>query len=234
MRTYLWACPFTFTPQPHLPFPCFCKIKMCGSSKMAWIDAVRTTCYHSILMLCCDVFMFFAKQGVPSDEDLEWLFIREKPHCYNESAGSNNMFWSIYFFYICYHAGGSIKHFRRPKVKRRDEESSPSDALTPKKRKTRLAGKMRTYLWACPLTATPQPHLPFPWFCKIKMCGSSKMAWIDAVRTTRYSLILMLCCDVSTFLVKQGVPSDEDLEWLYPSCSLYEKEFFRAFRSIAN
>ena len=164
MRTYLWACPFTFTPQPHLPFPCFCKIKMCGSSKMAWIDAVRTTRYHSILMLCCDVFMFFAKQGVPSDEDLEWLFIREKPHCYNESAGSNNMFWSIYFFYICYHAGGSIKHFRRPKVKRRDEESSPSDALTPKKRKTRLAGKMRTHLWVWPLiptsTQTPQPHLP--------------------------------------------------------------------------
>ena len=79
-------------------------------------------------------------------------------------------------------------------------------------------------------TPTPQPHLPFPWFYKIEMCGSSKMAWIDAVRTTRYSLILMLCCDVSTFLVKQGVPSDEDLEWLYASCSLYEK----AIRSIAN
>ena len=66
------------------------------------------------------------------------------------------------------------------------------------------------------------------------MCGSSKMAWIDAVRTTRYSLILMLCCDAFIFVVKQGVHSDEDLEWLYPSCSLYEKEFFRAFRSIAN
>ena len=47
-----------------------------------------------------------------------------------------------------------------------DEESSPSDAFTPKKRKTRLAGKMRTYLWACPLTPTPQPHLPFPTFVK--------------------------------------------------------------------
>ena len=63
---------------------------------------------------------------------------------------------------ICYHAGGSTKHLRRSKAERRDEESSPSDALTPKRRKTRLAGKMRTYLWACPLTATPQPHLPFP------------------------------------------------------------------------
>ena len=32
--------------------------------------------------------------------------------------------------------------------------SYPS-ALTPKKRKTRLAGKTRTYLWACPLTLIP-------------------------------------------------------------------------------
>ena len=114
-------------------------------------------------------------------------------------------------FNICYHAGGSTIHFRRSKVKRCDEESSPSDALTPKKRKTRLAGKMRTYLWVCPLT--PHPHLSFPCFCKRKVRGSSKMAWIDAVRTTRYSLILMLCCDVFMFLVKQGVPSDEDIEW---------------------
>ena len=37
---------------------------------MARLDAVRTTHYPLILMLCCDVFMFFAKQGVPSDEDL--------------------------------------------------------------------------------------------------------------------------------------------------------------------
>ena len=29
-------------------------------------------------------------------------------------------------------------------------------------------------------------------------------------------------------------PSDEDLEWLYPSCLLYGKECFSAFRSIAN
>ena len=72
----------------------------------------------------------------------------------------------FFFFNICYHGGGSTKHFRRPKVKRRDEESSPSDAFTPKKRKTRLAGKTRTYLWACPLTPTPQPHLPFPTFVK--------------------------------------------------------------------
>ena len=81
----------------------------------------------------------------------------------------------------------------------------------------------------------PHPPTPssFPCFCKIKMRGSSKMAWIDAVRTTRYRLILMLCYDVFKFLVKQGVPSDEDLEWLYPSCLLYEKESFLRFRSIA-
>ena len=49
-------------------------------------------------------------------------------------------------FNICYHAGGSTKHVCRPKAERRNEEWSPSDALTPKKKKTRLAGKMRTYL----------------------------------------------------------------------------------------
>ena len=55
-----------------------------------------------------------------------------------------------------------------------------------------------------------------------------------ALRTTRYRLILMLCRDVFMFVVKQIVPSDEDLEWLYPSCLLYGKDFFRAFRSIAD
>ena len=157
------------------------------------------------------------KEKVPL---LQWI-------CWVQKSGP------IVFFHVCYHVGGSTKHLRRLKVKRRDEESSPSDALTPKKRKTRLAGKMRTYLWARPLTANSQPHLPFPCFCKIKVRGSSKMVWIDAVRTTRYSLILMLCCDVFMFLVKQGVPSDGDLEWRYSSCLLYEKECFRAFRSRA-
>ena len=119
-------------------------------------------------------------------------------------------------------------------MKRRDEESSPSDTLTPKKQKTRLAGKVRTYLWACPLHPHPYPHRPFPCFCKINMRGSSKMARIDAVRTTRYPLILMLCCDVFIFLVKWGVPCDEDFECLYSSCLLNGKTFFRAFLSIAN
>ena len=67
------------------------------------------------------------------------------------------------FFYICYHAGGSTQHLPRPELKRRDEESSPNDALTPKKGKTFLADKVRAYL-------------PAPCLCKIKMCGSSKMA----------------------------------------------------------
>ena len=49
-------------------------------------------------------------------------------------------------FNICYHAGGVTKHFRPPKVERCNEESSSSDALTPKGKKNRLAGKMRTYL----------------------------------------------------------------------------------------
>ena len=108
----------------------------------------------------------------------------------------------------------------------RNEESSPRDVLTPKKKKTRLAGKMRTYLWAYPLTPTPQPHLPSPCFCKVKLRGSRRMTGVDAVLTTRYPLISMLSCDVFMCLVKQGVPSDEDLEWLYPSCLLHEKEFF--------
>ena len=92
--------------------------------------------------------------------------------------------WSNFFFHVCYHAGGSTKHLGQPKVRRRDEESSPSD-FTPEKRKTCLAGKTRTYLWACPLTPTPRPHFSSPCLCKIKMRGSSKMAWIDAVRTIR-------------------------------------------------
>ena len=70
----------------------------------------------------------------------------------------------------------------------RNEESSPSDALPPKRGKSRLAGKMRTYRTYYPLYS----HLD-------------------------------TCCAVFTFLVKQVVPSDEDLEWLYPSCLLYKK-----------
>ena len=31
-----------------------------------------------ILMLCCDVFMFLVKHGIPSDGDLEWLSHRVK------------------------------------------------------------------------------------------------------------------------------------------------------------
>ena len=123
----------------------------------------------------------------------------------------------------------STKHLRRPKVKHRDEELSLSDPLTPKKEKTCLSGRMRVYLWAYLVTPTPQPHLLSSRLCKIKMCGSSKLAWIVAIRTTRYPLILTLCCDVFMFVVKQGVPNDKDLEWLYPSCLLYGKDFLKLF-----
>ena len=86
--------------------------------------------------------------------------------------------WSNYsfFFYICYHAGGSTKHLPRSEVKRRKEESSLSDVLTPKKGKTRFESNMRTYLWVCPLTPSHQPHLPSSCLCKIKIHGSRKMA----------------------------------------------------------
>ena len=59
----------------------------------------------------------------------------------------------------------------------------------------------------------PHPPTPssFPCLCKIKMRGSDKMARVDAIRTTRYPLILILRCDIFMFVVKQGVPSDEDL-----------------------
>ena len=73
---------------------------------------------------------------------------------------------------------------------------------------------MRTYLWACPLTPTPPTPSSFSLLFKIKMRGSRKMVWIDAVRTTRYPLILIFCCVVLMFSVMQGVPSNEDLEWL--------------------
>ena len=64
-----------------------------------------------------------------------------------------------------------------------------------------------------PVNPYPQPHFPAPCLCKMKMRGFSKMGWIS-IRTTRYSLILMLCYDFFMFIVKQGVPSDEELEGL--------------------
>ena len=216
-----------FNPHPPTPssFPCFCKIYMHRSIKMARLDAVRTTHYPLILMLCCDVFIFLVNRGVPCNEDFECLhpscllngktffraFLsilnRKYEWCVTKSLYlAMTVFLTVLMnllaqiicsdlvivFYICYHAGGSTKHLRPPKVKRCDEESSPSDALTPKIKKTNLAGEMRTYLWACPLTPHPhpQPLLPFSCFCKIKVRGSSKMAWIDAVRTTHYSILL--------------------------------------------
>ena len=74
---------------------------------------------------------------------------------HNKSVGSKKS--GLIFFCICCHLGDSSKHLRRPKVKHHDEESSPNDALTPKKGKTRVAGKVRRYLWVCPLTPPP-PH----------------------------------------------------------------------------
>ena len=70
---------------------------------------------------------------------------------------AKNNWCDEFFFYICYNAGGSTKHSRRSKVKRRDEEWSSSDASTPKKR-----GKMRTYLWACPVNPHPPTPSSFP------------------------------------------------------------------------
>ena len=72
-------------------------------------------------------------------------------------------------------------------MKRRDEESSPSDALVPKKRKTRLAGKVRTYLWACRQLPQLKPIvLPTAFVKKKKMRGSKPNGMNRCV--TRYLL----------------------------------------------
>ena len=78
------------------------------------------------------------------------------------------------FFKICYHAGGSTKYLRRSEVKRRNEDSSQSDASTPKKGRSGFAGKMRTYLWAYPLTPTPNPIFLPPAFVKYKCADPAK------------------------------------------------------------
>ena len=65
-----------------------------------------------------------------------------------------------------------------------------------------------------PINPHPQPYHPSPCLRKIKMCGSSKMAGIVAIRTTRYPLVLMFCCNIFIFLVKQEVPRDVDFELL--------------------
>ena len=55
-------------------------------------------------------------------------------------------------------------------MKRRDEESSSSDALAPKKRKTRLAGKKN--LWACRQLPPLNPIVLPTAIVKKKMRGS--------------------------------------------------------------
>ena len=54
------------------------------------------------------------------------------------------------------------------------------------------------------------------------MRGSSKMALIDTIRTTRYPLILMLCCDVFMFL-DYGVVSEEVFSWLSEKLENWEE-----------
>ena len=49
-------------------------------------------------MLSGDVFMCLVKQGIPSDEDLEWLFIRKKLHGYDESVGSKIICFDLIVF----------------------------------------------------------------------------------------------------------------------------------------
>ena len=127
-------------------------------------------------MLCCDVFIFLVKQGVPCDEDFECLY----PSCLLNGKRFFRAFLSIankrYKWCVTKSDYVAMTNFLTGRKKQKEVICCSSDALTLKKRKTRLAGTTRTYLWACPLTPTPKTHLPFPCFCKIKVRGSSKMA----------------------------------------------------------
>ena len=51
MGTYLWACPLTPIPQPHLPSLCFCEIKVRGSKKMV-LPAILSSLCFSVMSLC--------------------------------------------------------------------------------------------------------------------------------------------------------------------------------------
>lgn len=62
------------------------------------------------------------------------------------------------------------------------------------------------------------------------MCRSSKTVWIVAIRTTRSPLMLMLCCDVFIFIVKRGVLSKEDLEWLSHQIAKFNKATYLFIR----
>ena len=98
---------------------------------------------------------------VPLKKFLSRRFIRKGKRSMATTNLLAQKIWSNDFFKICYHAGGSTEHLPRPKMKRPDEDSSPSDTSTPKKRKT-FAGEIRTYLLASPLTHPTLPPLPPP------------------------------------------------------------------------
>ena len=140
---------------------------------------------------------------------------------HNKSVGSNKMFCSNYFFTFVIMQVVLLNICLRQRWK---AVMKSRLRVTPQSQRKEV--KWGHVYGRAPLTPTPKPHHPSPCLCKINMRGSSKVAWIDAIRTTRYPLILMLCCDVFIFVVVY-------LEWPYPSCLLYGKEFFRAFRSIA-
>ena len=81
---------------------------------------------------------------------------------------------SNYFFNICYHAGGSTERLPRPKVKRRNEESSPSDALTPKKIGRKIERK--------------KLH------CYNESVGSNNLFWSNYLFTFVMQLVLLNIC----------------------------------------
>ena len=67
----------------------------------------------------------------------------------------------INFFYICYHAGGSTEHLPRPKVKRRNEDSSP--CATQLQRKEKLFSQVKWgHTMGVPVNLHPLTPSSFP------------------------------------------------------------------------
>ena len=98
-------------------------------------------------------------------------------------------------------------------MKRRDDESSLSDALTPKIKETRLAGKMRTYLWVCLSTSYPHPPTwSSPCFCE------KKSAWTKENGMNRCGLYYPLFSHLDALL------------WCLYVCSQASSSMRRRFR----
>ena len=110
---------------------------------------------------------------------------------HNKSVGSNKMFCSNYFFTFVIMQVVLLNICLRQRWK---AVMKSRLRVTPQPQRKEV--KWGHVYGRAPLTPppTPQPHHPSPYLCKINMHGSSKMAWIDAIPTTHYPLLLILRC----------------------------------------